>query len=105
MATTHTMSGVYRKWDSSTNWRNPVERTWKSKAKDEAGELGKSKRVVPGASKGQVIFLRVALFIQICKGRRKTRMWRYSFKPARVAARTRMYRGMDGVTFVSRGDA
>lgn len=54
MATTHTMSGVYRKWDSSWNWRNPVERTYKTKAKDETGDLGNSKRVVPGASRGQV---------------------------------------------------
>lgn len=61
------MSGVYRKWDSSYNWRNPVERTWKTKAKDEAGELGKSKRVVPGASKGQV-WVGVARCGRLCFG-------------------------------------
>lgn len=56
VATTHTMSGVYRKWDS--HWRNPLESTWKTtpKAKEQAGDLGNTNRVVPGAtaSKGQV---------------------------------------------------
>lgn len=82
VATTHTMSGVYRNWDSSTNWRNPIERTWKSKAKDEAGELGKSKRVVPGASKGQVLLFGwnafVAGFVRSAKSksRRNKQGWK-----------------------------
>lgn len=52
MATTHTMSGVYRKWDCQ--YRNPVDTSWKTtpKAKEAAEDI--SKRVVPGASKGQV---------------------------------------------------
>ncbi|CAN0162444.1 unnamed protein product, partial [Ectocarpus fasciculatus] len=55
VATTHTMSGVYRKWDCQR--RNPVDTTWKTTPKNkEMGEEDLTKRVVPGASKGQVAF-------------------------------------------------
>ncbi len=54
MATTHTMSGVYRKWDCQR--RNPLGQAaaWKTtpKAKEPPEDL--RNRVVPGASTGQV---------------------------------------------------
>lgn len=57
VATTHTMSGVYRKWDHQK--RNPVAGVWKTTApavREEPG--GGARRIVPGASpaKGQVSF-------------------------------------------------
>lgn len=58
MATTHTMSGVYRKWDCQK--RNPLTSTWKTTpkaVKDDGASAEGSKRAVPGASdgKGQVL--------------------------------------------------
>lgn len=52
VATTHTMSGVYRKWDCQR--RNPLDTTWKTTPKNKELPVNTSKRVVPGASKGQV---------------------------------------------------
>lgn len=52
VATTHTMSGVYRKWDCQR--RNPVDTTWKTTPKNKEMDKDLTKRVVPGASKGQV---------------------------------------------------
>lgn len=52
VATTHTMSGVYRKWDCQR--RNPVDTTWKTTPKNKEVGEDLTKRVVPGASKGQV---------------------------------------------------
>ncbi|CAN0476600.1 unnamed protein product, partial [Ectocarpus sp. 12 AP-2014] len=54
VATTHTMSGVYRKWDCQR--RNPVDTTWKTTPKNKEMDEDLTNRVVPGASKGQVAF-------------------------------------------------